>query len=63
MARIGIVRERDGETRVAASPTTVGKIRALGYDVSVEAGAGAASSFPDAAYTAAGATVATRDDA
>lgn len=62
MARIGIVRERDGETRVAASPTTVGKIRALGYDVSVEAGAGAASSFPDAAYTAAGATIATRDE-
>ncbi len=63
MARIGIVRERDGETRVAASPTTVGKIRALGYDVSVETGAGAASSFPDAAYTAAGATIATRDEA
>lgn len=63
MARIGIVRERDGETRVAASPTTVGKIRALGYDVSVESGAGAASSFPDAAYTAAGATIATRDEA
>jgi len=62
MARIGIVRERDGETRVAASPTTVGKIRALGYDVSVEAGAGAASSFPDAAYTATGATIATRDE-
>ena len=63
MARIGIVRERDGETRVAASPTTVGKIRALGYDVSVESGAGAASSFPDAAYTAAGATIATRVEA
>ena len=63
MARIGIVRERPGETRVAASPTTVGKIRALGYDVSVEAGAGAASSFPDAAYTAAGAAIATRDEA
>jgi NAD(P) transhydrogenase subunit alpha len=63
MARIGIVHERDGETRVAASPTTVGKIRALGYDVTVESGAGAASSFPDAAYTAAGATIATRDEA
>lgn len=63
MARIGIVRERPGETRVAASPTTVGKIGALGYDVVVETGAGAASSFPDAAYTAAGATIATRDEA
>ncbi len=62
MARIGIVRERPGETRVAASPVTVGKIRALGYDVIVESGAGAASSFPDAAYTAAGATIADREE-
>ncbi|WP_336630499.1 MULTISPECIES: Re/Si-specific NAD(P)(+) transhydrogenase subunit alpha [unclassified Microbacterium] len=62
MARIGIVREQPGETRVAASPTTVGKIRALGYDVVVETGAGAASSFPDAAYEAAGAAVAPRDE-
>lgn len=58
MARIGIVTEQPGETRVAASPQTVQKIRALGYDVVVESGAGAASSFPDAAYTAAGAEVA-----
>jgi NAD(P) transhydrogenase subunit alpha len=57
MTRIGIVAEAPGETRVAATPTTVPKLIALGYDVVVEAGAGAASSFPDAAYTAAGATV------
>jgi NAD(P) transhydrogenase subunit alpha len=42
---------------VAATPTTVTKLVALGYDVAVETGAGAASSFPDEAYTAAGATV------
>lgn len=60
MARIGIVTEQPGETRVAASPTTVAKIRALGYDVIVEAGAGARSSFPDAAYLAAGAEIADR---
>ncbi len=57
MTRIGIVAEAPGETRVAATPTTVPKLIALGYDVVVEAGAGAGSSFPDAAYAAAGATV------
>jgi NAD(P) transhydrogenase subunit alpha len=60
MSRIGIVSERPGETRVAATPVTVAKIAALGYDVVVEAGAGAASSFPDGAYAAAGAVVVDR---
>ena len=63
MARIGIVTERQGETRVAATPATVEKLRGLGYEVVVEAGAGAASSFPDAAYDAAGASVVERADA
>ncbi|WP_106814496.1 Re/Si-specific NAD(P)(+) transhydrogenase subunit alpha [Microbacterium timonense] len=57
MTRIGIVAEPPGENRVAATPTTVPKLIALGYDVVVENGAGDASSFPDAAYTAAGAAV------
>ncbi|MCW3491938.1 Re/Si-specific NAD(P)(+) transhydrogenase subunit alpha [Microbacterium sp. SSM24] len=57
MTRIGIVAEAPGENRVAATPTTVPKIIALGYEVVVESGAGAASSFPDAAYAAAGASV------
>ena len=57
MSRIGIVAEAPREKRVAATPTTVTKLVALGYDVVVEAGAGAASSFPDAAYRASGATV------
>lgn len=60
MSQIGIVAERPGERRVAASPVTVAKIRALGYDVVVEAGAGAGSSFPDAAYVDAGATTTDR---
>ena len=63
MARIGIVTEQRGETRVAASPSTVAKIRALGYDIVVETGAGAASSFPDAAYADAGAEIAARAEA
>ena len=56
--RIGVPREsRPGETRVAATPKTVEQIKALGYAVFVESGAGAASSFDDAAYVRAGADV------
>ncbi|WP_374312915.1 Re/Si-specific NAD(P)(+) transhydrogenase subunit alpha [Microbacterium sp.] len=63
MTRIGIVAEAPGENRVAATPTTVPKIIALGYEVVVESGAGAGSSFPDAAYAAAGASVVDADTA
>jgi NAD(P) transhydrogenase subunit alpha len=48
---------RDGETRVAATPITVGSLLALGYEVVVETGAGARSSFPDEAYVEAGASI------
>lgn len=63
MTRIGIVREQDGETRVAATPQTVGALRKLGYDVAVETGAGAASAYPDDAYAAAGAEIVGSDEA
>ncbi|MFF8392729.1 Re/Si-specific NAD(P)(+) transhydrogenase subunit alpha [Streptomyces sp. NPDC016172] len=54
--RIGIPAESTaGETRVAATPATVGRLVALGYDVTVEPGAGASSRFSDAAYEEAGA--------
>ncbi|MFF4344378.1 Re/Si-specific NAD(P)(+) transhydrogenase subunit alpha [Kitasatospora sp. NPDC001540] len=56
--RVGVVAESvPGETRVAATPATVRGLLALGYDVVVEPGAGAASGFDDAAYAAAGAAV------
>jgi NAD(P) transhydrogenase subunit alpha len=56
--RIGIPRERQpGETRVAATPNTVEQLIKLGYEVVVEGGAGALSSFTDEAYTAAGASL------
>ena len=56
--RIGVPRERvAGETRVAATPRTVEQLSALGYEVVVEKGAGAASSFSDEAYAAAGASL------
>lgn len=61
---IGIPRESlPGETRVAATPQTVGQIIKLGYEVVVESGAGAASSFSDAAYVEAGAEVGSPWDA
>jgi H+-translocating NAD(P) transhydrogenase subunit alpha len=55
---VGILREAwPGETRVAATPSTVVELVKLGYDVVVEAGAGELSSFPDAAYVVAGAVI------
>lgn len=58
MTTIFVPREvTPGETRVAATPETVKRLIKLGYAVVVEAGAGAASSMPDADFTAAGATV------
>ncbi|GAA2597889.1 MULTISPECIES: Re/Si-specific NAD(P)(+) transhydrogenase subunit alpha [Streptomyces] len=54
--RIGVVAESlPGETRVAATPSTVRLLLGLGYEVVVESGAGAASGFGDEAYAEAGA--------
>src|SRR4051795_12969735 len=55
---IGAVKEsRRGETRVAVTPASVKQLLALGYEVVVDPGAGALSSFTDRAYAEAGATV------
>src|SRR6185369_11204925 len=57
---IGIPREsQPGETRVAATPQTVGQLIKLGYSVVVESGAGTASSFADSAFIEAGADIGT----
>jgi NAD(P) transhydrogenase subunit alpha len=47
-----------GETRVAATPESIKKLKTLGLDVAVETGAGAAARIADADYTAAGASIA-----
>jgi len=61
---IGVPRETNaGETRVAATPATVRQLVRLGYDVVVESGAGALSSFDDDAYAEAGAAVGTAEQA
>lgn len=62
--KVGIGRERrDGEKRVAATPETVTQLTALGVEVTIEAGAGLASGYSDAAYAAAGAHLVTEFDA
>ena len=54
--RIGVPKETAaGERRVALVPETVGKLAGGGFEVIVERGAGAAASFPDAAFEEAGA--------
>jgi H+-translocating NAD(P) transhydrogenase subunit alpha len=46
-----------GETRVAATPESVKKLKGLGLDVVVQAGAGAGARISDADYLAAGAAL------
>jgi NAD(P) transhydrogenase subunit alpha len=46
-----------GERRVAATPETTKRLKKLGFEVWVEAGAGSAASFLDGEYEAAGARI------
>ena len=56
--KLAVLRERDpGESRVAATPDTIKRYRGMGFDVSVEAGAGIGSGIPDGEFEAAGARV------
>jgi NAD(P) transhydrogenase subunit alpha len=56
--RIGVPKETTaGERRVALVPESGKKLIQAGYQVIVEAGAGTAAGFPDAAYREAGATL------
>jgi H+-translocating NAD(P) transhydrogenase subunit alpha len=57
--RIAVLSETDpAEPRVAAIPETVKKYKALGAEVTVQAGAGARAGLPDGEFEAAGATIA-----
>src|ERR1700741_1698052 len=56
--KIAVAREiHPAEPRVAASPDTVKKFKALGGEVAVEPGAGVKSGRPDSEFTAVGASV------
>lgn len=56
--KIGIAKERRPyEARVAASPDTIKKYVAMGFEVAIETGAGLSAAFTDAALQAAGAKI------
>ncbi len=58
MATIGVPREVfPGERRVAATPESIARLQKLGFEVSVESGAGAEAGFTDEVYAEAGAKV------
>lgn len=60
---IGIPKEIDPlEKRVAATPASVVRLRKLGFDVVVQAGAGVAAGFDDPEYAEVGATFAATAD-
>lgn len=56
--KLGIPKEiRPGERRVAGTPETVSRLLKLGFEVQVEAGAGAGAAFTDDDYAQAGASI------
>lgn len=56
--RLAVIKESDPqESRVAATPETVKKLKGLGAEIVIEAGAGRASGINDDDYVAAGATI------
>jgi H+-translocating NAD(P) transhydrogenase subunit alpha len=56
--KIAVLRERfEGESRVAATPETIGKLIGLGAEVTVEKGAGEGSRIADELYRQAGAAI------
>ncbi|WP_422013017.1 Re/Si-specific NAD(P)(+) transhydrogenase subunit alpha [Reyranella sp.] len=56
--KIAVIKERrPHETRVAATPETVKKLKALGAEVTIEAGAGTVAAYTDQAYSEAGAMI------
>lgn len=59
---IGIPKESlDGETRVAASPETIKKLKQKGFQVVVESEAGVKAGFSDGEYQEKGAEISTRE--
>ena len=61
--RLGVLKEVEGEKRVSIVPGSLKKLRNLGFEVVVEAGAGTSSHNSDLDYEAVGSKVASREDA
>ena len=61
--KVGVARETAaGERRVALVPEALGKLRAAGLEILVEAGAGAGAMIPDQSFVDAGAQVVATDE-
>ena len=61
--KIGVAREiKPDEYRVALTPAGALELINHGHEVTIEAGAGVGSSFPDDAYTRVGAEIGSVDD-
>jgi alanine dehydrogenase len=61
--KVGVVKEiKPDEYRIALTPAGARELVQRGHDVLVEAGAGEGSSFPDDAYRAVGAELASAED-
>jgi len=61
--KLGVLREKDGESRVAIVPSSLRKLSKIGFEVFVESGAGLSSHHLDSEYTDAGAIVTDRETA
>jgi NAD(P) transhydrogenase subunit alpha len=56
--RIGVPKElHEGERRVATTPAVAAQLKKLGFEISIESGAGAEAKYSDAAYEASGASI------
>ena len=62
LAVVAIKEKAPGERRVALTPDTIGRLKAAGLDVLVEAGAGTEARFADDAYVEAGASIVRGDE-
>ena len=61
--RLGVLKEPEGEDRVAIVPKSLRKLGKAGFEIVIESGAGIAANHLDADYAESGATVGSRSDA
>ena len=60
--RLGVLKEPEGEDRVAIVPKSLRKLGKAGFEIVIESGAGIAANHLDADYAESGATVGSRSD-
>ena len=61
--RLGVLKEPEGEDRVAIVPKSLRKLGKAGFEIVIESGAGIAANHLDSEYAESGATVGSRSDA